>query len=84
MNTDIRKWTQSCVQCQRAKVQQYIVFPCSTPDARFDYIDIDIVGPLPPSNGYSCILTCIDRLMCWTEALPLVNITVATITRTFI
>ena len=36
MNTDVRKWTHSCVQCQRAKVQQYTVSPDSTfttPDA---------------------------------------------------
>ena len=58
MNTDIRKWTQSCVQCQRAKVQQYTVFPCSTPDAQFDYIDIDIVGPLlMVIHVYSLVLT---------------------------
>ena len=58
MNTDVRKWTRSCIQCQLAKVQQDTVSPHSTfttPDARFDYIHIDIVGPLPPSNGYSYI-----------------------------
>ena len=87
MNTDVRKWTRSCVQCQRAKVQQYTVSPDSTfttPDAWFDYIHIDIVGPLLPSNGYSYILTCIDRFTCWTEALPLVDIAAATIARPFI
>ena len=64
MNSDVRKWTRSCVQCQRAKVQQHTVSPHSTfatPDALFNYIHIDIVGPLPPSNGYSYILTYIDR-----------------------
>ena len=73
MSTDVRKWTCSCVQCQRAKVQQHTVSPHSTfttPDVHFDYIHIDIVGPLPPSNCYSYILTCIDRFTCWTEALP--------------
>ena len=30
MNTDVRKWTRSCVQCQRAKVQQHTVFASFT------------------------------------------------------
>ena len=30
MNTDVRKWTCSCVQCQRAKVHQHTVSPHST------------------------------------------------------
>ena len=62
MNIDIRKFTCSCVQCQRDKVQQHTVSSHSTfatADAQFNYIHIDIVGPLPPSNGYSYILTCI-------------------------
>ena len=87
MSTDVRKWTCSCVQCQRAKVQQHTVSHHSTfttPDVHFDYIHIDIVGPLPPSNCYSYILSCIDRFTCWTETLPLVDITAATTARTFV
>jgi hypothetical protein len=40
----------------------------ATPDVGFDYIHIDIVRLLPPSHGYSYILTCIDRFTRWTEA----------------
>ena len=36
--------------------------------ARFDNIHIDIVGPLPPSSGYTYILTCIDHFTSWPEA----------------
>ena len=41
----------------------------ATPDARFDNIHIDIVGPFPLSNGYTYILTCIDRFTRWSEAI---------------
>ena len=56
INTDIRKWTYSCVHCQRSKIQQHAVTPLSTfakLDARYDYIHIDFVRLLPPSN-FAC------------------------------
>ena len=55
-----------------------------TPDARFDMVDIDIVGPLPHSHGFSYILTCVDQFTRWPEAIPIVNITADTVARAFI
>ena len=65
INRDVRQWTRSCLQCQRCKVQHHTCVPLSNfeiPTARFSNVHIDIVGPLPPSNGNSYLLTCIDRL----------------------
>ena len=72
---DVRRWARTCLRCQRAKVHQHTATPLATfatPDIRFDHVHIDLVGPLPPSNGFSYILTCINRFTRWPEAIPIV------------
>ena len=61
--------------------------PLSTfpvPDARFQEIHLDIVGPLPPSTGFSYLLTCVDQFSRWPEAFPMTDITAETAAQTFI
>ncbi|GFQ93943.1 transposon Ty3-I Gag-Pol polyprotein [Trichonephila clavata] len=60
---DITKWTRCCMPCQRSKVQRHIlshVQPFAPPSERFQHVHVNLVGPLPPSVGFT-LLTCIVR-----------------------
>jgi len=87
MNKDSNHWTKACPQCQRAKVTRHTNAPMllfKPSDAHFDVVHIDIVGPLPPSQGYKHLLMCVDRFTCWPEAFPLMDITAEPVARAFV
>eukprot|EP00794_Sanderia_malayensis_P019753 gene19753-biopygen16402 len=69
------------------KVQRHIAAPLGTfssPDARFDHVHIDIVGPLPPSRGFKYLLTCIARFTRWPEAIPIADISADIVAHAFV
>nr|VZI18016.1 unnamed protein product [Spirometra erinaceieuropaei] len=86
MNKYVKGWTQSCLSCQRNKMQRHNKSPPGTfpsTDARFCHVHMDVVGPLPPSNRFTHLLTCVDRYIRWAEAIPLSNVQAETIVKAF-
>ena len=74
-------WAKACIPCQASKVQRHVRAPLQTfqvPHRRFDHIHVDLVGPLPPSNGFTYLLTVVYRFTRWPEAIPLPDITTLT------
>ena len=87
MQRDIRQWTRACHSCQRTKTGRHTAAPLGTfplPDARFQHIHVDLVGPLPTSAGFRYLLTCVDRFSRWPIAVPIADMQASTVVQAFI
>ena len=74
MRKNIAGFVKTCHPCQLAK-QARTVHPgigdFHVPDKRFSFVHLDIVGPLPESNGFKYLVTILDRTSRWLEAVPI-------------
>ena len=71
---DVEGFVKSCHPCQVAKQSGTVnpgvgAFP--VPDQRFSVIHIDVVGPLPPSEGQKYLLSVFCRTSRWFECYPM-------------
>jgi cleavage and polyadenylation specificity factor subunit 1 len=87
MAGDVNAWCKDCVQCARGKVLTHVkseVQSIPMPIAKFEHMHVDIMGPFPTSaNGFSNMLTMIDRTTRWPEVAPLKTISAQECADTF-
>ena len=84
---DAATWTRACIPCQSSKIKRHTHAPVQdfpVPDARFQHVHVDLVGPLPPSHGFTYLFTIIDRFTRWPEAIPISDTSAVSLARAFI
>ena len=65
MNKHIGEWAKACITCQTSKVARHIralLRQFELPHQRFDDINVNLVGPLPPSQGFSYLFTIVRSI----------------------
>jgi len=65
LKEDVKRYVQGCIKCQQNKVQHQKkageLHPLEIPEGPWQDISIDMIGPLPKSNGMDAILVIVDR-----------------------
>ena len=78
LKKDVRTWCRECLGCQASKVGRHVKTPLEKfplPERRLGHLHVDLVGPLPQSEGHAHIFTMADRWSRWPEAVPVADIT---------
>jgi len=64
LKEDVKKYVQECTKCQQNKVQHQRkageLHPLEIPEGPWQDISIDMIGPLPKSNGMDAIVVIVD------------------------
>ena len=87
MKKDIKEFCRNCHPCQAAKIARHVSAPVvkfAPAERRFGSLHVDLVGPLPPSEGYRYLFTMVNRFSRWPEAVPLADASAISCCRAFI
>ena len=87
LNKQVTYSSKTCLNCQRSKIQTHTKAPLQQFEPmtkRFNHVHIDLVGPLPESQGFKYLLTVVDRFTRWPKALPVKDIETRTIPRAYV
>ncbi|GFX68109.1 retrovirus-related Pol polyprotein from transposon opus [Trichonephila clavipes] len=80
LRADVKKFCESCKECQLTRSVRIKDRPPITPVARpelpFQVVNMDLIGPIDPpsSKGHKYILCLIDQHTRWGEAVPLTSL----------
>jgi len=65
LNEDVKRYVQGCFKCQQNKVLHQRkageLYPLEISQGPWQEISIDIIGPLPKSNGMDAIVVIVDQ-----------------------
>ena len=72
-SADVAEWCRDCYGHGKVTVQEKTaVEKIQLPATKFAHVHVDLVGPLPVSaGGHTYLLTVVDRLTQWLEAIPM-------------
>jgi transposase InsO family protein len=80
LRKDVKRYVKGCDSCQRNKIQHQVkaapLHPLLTPQYPWEEISIDMIGPLPMSQGYDAILVVVDRFSKMIRLIP-TNVTLS-------
>ena len=74
----IKTYVKLCTVCQASKHGHPLKAPLQPIEPQlyaWDRVHVDILGPLPVSNGHKYLLVCVDSLSRFVESFPMPSIT---------